>query len=81
MIRTVLANVLLVGLERNIAMPQESITFNSKKYQIENIEKYKEKNKPHHENIKQNTRKKKHWEKQINMMTGIKGIEKETKKQ
>ena len=32
MIRTVLANVLLVGLERNIAMPQESITFNSKKY-------------------------------------------------
>ena len=32
MIRTVLANVLLVGLERNIAMPQESITVNSKKY-------------------------------------------------
>ena len=31
MIRTVLAQVLLVGLERNIAMPQESITFNSKK--------------------------------------------------
>ena len=31
MIRTVLANVLLVGLERNIAMPQESITFNNKK--------------------------------------------------
>ena len=31
MIRTVLANVLLVGLERNIAMPQESITFNNQK--------------------------------------------------
>ena len=31
MIRIVLANALLVGLERNIAMPQESITFNSKK--------------------------------------------------
>ena len=31
--------------------------------------------------MKQNTRKKKHWEKQINMMTRIKGIEKETKKQ
>ena len=29
--RIVLANALLVGLERNIAMPQESITFNSKK--------------------------------------------------
>ena len=30
--RIVLANVLLVGLERNIAMPQGSITFNGKKY-------------------------------------------------
>ena len=30
MIRTVLANVLLVGLERKIAMPQESITSNKK---------------------------------------------------
>ena len=49
--------------------------------QIENIEKYKEKDKQHRGNKKQNTRKKKHWEKQINMMTRIKGIEKETKKQ
>ena len=32
MTRIVLANVLLVGLERNIAMPQKSITFNGKKY-------------------------------------------------
>ena len=30
MIRTFLANVLLVGLERKIAMPQESITSNKK---------------------------------------------------
>ena len=44
MIRTVLANVLLVGLERKVAMPSESITFNSKnKNKIENTEKYKEK--------------------------------------
>ena len=48
---------------------------------MENIEKYKEKDKQHRGNKKQNTRKKKHWENQINMMTGIKGIEKETKKQ
>ena len=33
MIRTVLTDVLLVGLEWKIAAPQESITFNSKKYQ------------------------------------------------
>ena len=32
MIRAVLTDVLLVGLEWNITMPQESITFNSKKY-------------------------------------------------
>ena len=31
MIRAVLTDVLLVGLEWNIAMPQESITFNSNK--------------------------------------------------
>ena len=31
MIRTVLTDVLLVGLEWKIAAPQESITFNSKK--------------------------------------------------
>ena len=29
-VRTVLTNVLLVGLERKIAMPQESITSNKK---------------------------------------------------
>ena len=33
MIRTVLTDVLLVGLEWKIVAPQESITFNSKKYQ------------------------------------------------
>ena len=33
MIRTVLTDVLLVGLEWKIAAPQASITFNSKKYQ------------------------------------------------
>ena len=81
MIRTVLAHVLLVGLERNIATPQESITFNNKKSQIENIEKFKEKDKQHDENKRQNTRKKKHWEKPKNMMTKTKGIEKETEKQ
>ena len=43
--------------------------------QIDNIEKYKEKDKPHHENNKQNTRKKKYGEQQINMMTRIKGME------
>ena len=37
MIRTVLTDVLLVGLEWKIAAPQESITFNSKKIlKIEN---------------------------------------------
>ena len=50
MIRTVLANVLLVGLERNIAMPQESITFNNQKK--ENTEKHKEKYKQRHQNNK-----------------------------
>ena len=40
MIRTVLTDVLLVGLEWKIAAPQESITFNSKN-RIENVEKYK----------------------------------------
>ena len=44
MIRAVLTDVLLVGLEWKIAAPQESITFNSKKIlTIENTEKYKEK--------------------------------------
>ena len=33
MIRTVLTDVLLVGLEWKIAAPQERITFNSKTYQ------------------------------------------------
>ena len=31
-VRTVLTHVLLVGLERNITIPQENITFNSKTY-------------------------------------------------
>ena len=53
MIRAILTDVLLVGLEWNITMPQESITFNSKKnIKRENTEKYKEKNKQHHENKK-----------------------------
>ena len=45
-----MANVLLVGLERNIAMPQESITFNNQKK--ENTEKHKEKYKQRHQNNK-----------------------------
>ena len=32
LIRTVLTDILLVGLECTIAAPQGSITFNSKKY-------------------------------------------------
>ena len=54
MIRTVLTDVLLVGLEWKIAAPQESITFNSKKIlKIENtVLKNTKKNKQHHENKK-----------------------------
>ena len=77
MIRTVLANVLLVGLERNIAMPQESITFNSKKYQIENIEEYKEKDTQHDENKKTKYKN----SQRRNIMRRTQSIEKETKKQ
>ena len=54
MIRAILTDVLLVGLEWNITMPQESITLRRNErtpnIQIENIENYKQKDKQHHEN-------------------------------
>ena len=60
MIRAILTDVLLVGLEWNITMPQESITLRRNErtpnIQIENIEKYKEKDKQHDESRKPNTR-------------------------
>ena len=59
MIRAVLADVLLVGLEWNITMPQESITLKKRKdakYSNREYWKYKEKDKQHHENKKQNIR-------------------------
>ena len=66
MIRAILTDVLLVGLEWNITMPQESITLRRNErtpnIQIENIENYKQKDKQHHENKKtkyKNTRKNK----------------------
>ena len=66
MIRAILTDVVLVGLEWNITMPQESITLRRNErtpnIQIENIENYKQKDKQHHENKKtkyKNTRKNK----------------------
>ena len=60
MIRAILTDVLLVGFEWNITMPQESITLRRNErtpnIQIENIENYKQKDKQHHDNKKQNTR-------------------------
>ena len=60
MIRVVLTDVLLVGLEwkglrchRRASPRPEETTPN---IQIENIEKHKKKDKQHHENKKQNTR-------------------------
>ena len=58
-IRTVLANVLLVGLERNIAMPQESITFNRKKILDREYRKIQRKNKQRIENNKNKIQEKK----------------------
>ena len=56
MIRAILTDVSLVGLEWNITMPQESITLRRNErtpnIQIENIEKYKEKDKQHDESKK-----------------------------
>ena len=73
MIRTVLANVLLVGLERKIAMPQESITSNKKnKKQTNSIT----------ITIKGKFMKKRNAAKlRTHVVTKIKGIEKGTGKQ
>ena len=83
MIRAILTDVLLVGLEWNITMPQESITLRRNErtpnIQIENIENYKQKDKQHHENKKtkyKNTRKIK-----IDITRRTQSIEKETEKQ
>ena len=79
MIRTVLTDILLVGLEWKIAAPQESITFNSKN-RIENVEKYKEKKR--HEN-KQIRYKKEQNTTMIrkNILGIIRSIEQKTKTQ
>jgi len=71
MIRAVLTDVLLAGLEwkglrcHRRASPRPEKT--TPHIQIENLKKNKEEDKQHRENKKTNTRKKKHW-KQINMM-------------
>ena len=83
MIRAILTDVLLVGLEWNITMPQESITLRRNErtpnIQIENIENYKQKDKQHHENKKQNTRTPEKIK--IDITRRTQGIEKETEKQ
>ena len=60
MIRAILTDVLLVGFEWNITMPQERITLKRNErtpnIQIDNIENYKQKDKQNHDNKKQNTR-------------------------
>ena len=80
MIRTVLTDVLLVGLEWKIAAPQESITFNSKK---KNRECRKiQRNKKRHENKK--TRYKKEQNTTMirkNILRIIRSIEQKTKTQ
>ena len=77
--RAALTDVLLVGLKKEFCDATREHHLEETKgrqiIQIDNIEKYKEKDKPHHENNKQNTRKKKYGEQQINMMTRIKGME------
>ena len=81
MIRTVLTDVLLVGLEWKIAAPQESITFNSKKIRIENAENTK-KNKQRHENKKIRYKKRQNTTMiRRNIMRKTQSIEKETEKQ
>ena len=63
MIRTVLTDVVSVGLEWKITMPQESITStrrnNTKYSNRESLKNIKKKNKQHHENNKEKIREKK----------------------
>ena len=83
MIRTVLTDVLLVGLEWKIAAPQESITFNSKKnIRIENIENTKKKTNGIMRTIKIKYKKKRRNTTKMrrNIARRTQSIEKETEK-
>ena len=75
--RAALTAVLLVGLKKEFCdATREHHLEETKGHQIFNLKNTKKKtNKQHHENKKQNTRKKKLWENQIYMVTKIKGIE------
>ena len=83
MIRAILTDVLLVGLEWNITMPQESITLRRNErtpnIQIENIENYKQKVNSIMRTKKQNTRTPEKIK--IDITRRTQSIEKETEKQ
>ena len=87
MIRTVLTDVVSVGLEWKITMPQESNTStrrnNTKYSNKESLKNIKEKNQTaSREQLRENTRKKRNAAKiRTHVMTRVKGIEKETGKQ
>ena len=71
--KTALTDVLLVGLNMTFAIREESITLKKRKgANIDNNEKYQKTDSI----MKTKTKyKKKHWEKHINIMSRIKGIE------